>query len=64
MYVSSVKIDDSLLFYCGIVFFIVGILICATSVASFALPNINGLNINGIINYQEIDVCGLFYLFS
>ena len=29
---SSVKIDDSLLFYCGIVFFIVGILLCAISV--------------------------------
>ena len=45
---SSVKIDDSLSFYCGIVFFIVGILLCAISVVSFALPDVNGLNINGI----------------
>lgn len=46
--ISSVKIDDSLSFYCGIVFFIVGILLCAISVVSFALPDVNGLNINGI----------------
>nr|WP_298078144.1 isoprenylcysteine carboxylmethyltransferase family protein [uncultured Abiotrophia sp.] len=46
--VSSVKIDDSLLFYCGTVFFIVGILLCAISLVCFALPDVNGLNINGI----------------
>lgn len=51
---SSVKIDDSLLFYCGIVFFIVGILLCAISVVSFALPDVNGLNINGIYKLSRI----------
>ncbi len=49
--VSSVKIDYSLQFYLGIVFFIVGILLCAISVVCFAFPNDEGLNLNGIYKF-------------
>lgn len=51
--VSPVKIDFSLLFYCGIVFFIIGLLLCAISVVYFAFPNDEGLNTNGIYQFSR-----------
>lgn len=51
--VSSVKIDFSLQFYLGLSFFVAGILLCAISVVSFAFPNDEGLNINGIYKYSR-----------
>ena len=51
--VSSVKIDFSLLFYFGVVFFMVGLLLCAISIVCFAFPNENGLNNNGIYKFSR-----------
>lgn len=51
--VSSVKIDYSLQFYFGLVFCMVGILLCAISVVCFAFPNDKGLNSNGIYKFSR-----------
>ena len=59
LFFLTIRIDFSLQFYMGLVFYFSGIVLCAVSAVCFALPDESGLNINGIYQlsrnpmYQE-----------
>ena len=48
LFFLTIRIDFSLQFYMGLVFYFSGIVLCAVSAVCFALPDESGLNINGI----------------
>lgn len=48
-----VKIDFTWLFFAGMVFYVLGLLLCVFSVIGFALPSSEGLNSEGIYQFSR-----------
>lgn len=53
LFFLTVIIEFSWLFYIGITVYILGLILCAISVISFAIPSNEGFNYNGIYHYSR-----------
>lgn len=60
----SIEADFTMLFYAGVLCYVLGLCLCAASVTSFCFPDEKGLNTRGVIPFfPQPHVCGLFHLF-
>ena len=49
----KIKADDLWWFYAGTAFYVLGLVFCAASIVSFAIPSEEGLNTNGIYRFSR-----------
>ena len=64
LFITKIKSDFSIYFYLGATCYCLGIVLCAVSVVCFALPNTEGLNINGIYQFSRNPMSIAYFVYN
>ena len=64
LFITKIKSDFSIYFYLGVTCYCLGIVLCAVSVVCFAIPNTEGLNINGIYQFSRNPMYIAYFVYN